>query len=109
METRVWSWFLLENAVMTRLMSRNINLSQTTECTKTGLFKKKKKIGDKIVKCKTQEKKRSAHQHQTHGESARPPSEGQQLTLTFHDITCVTVHIMQIYVSNLYFNIFIHF
>ena len=34
----VRSWVPLENAVMTRLMSRNINLSQTTEFTKTGWF-----------------------------------------------------------------------
>ena len=58
------------------------------------------------------EKNQSAYQHQTQGESARPPSESQQLTFTFHDMKCVIVQytVLQMYVSNFcctIFNIFI--
>ena len=46
----------------------------------------------------TRKKNQSAHQHQTHCENAKPPSKAQQLTFTFHDITCVTVQ----YIANIW-------
>ena len=61
--------------VTTRLVSTNINWTQTTEDTKIGVYFNKTKIGDKIVNAK--HKKTPAHQHQKHGENAKCPLHGE--------------------------------